>query len=147
MSPQDRALAQLFWVAPRDLSARTDVPQGLGVDGRPRLVITLQTGESAPIVRRFTLEHGARSGNVTVWQLRGADYRRFTDAQQRVVASIGTQAMVDVGLEVAYCATDSPAGSGRPLAELHDRESGTVMMSQPAAVSARALQPTLPACR
>ncbi len=144
-SAEDRALARLFWVAPGDFAARADLPAGLGVEGAPRLTVALtEQGAATPLVHRFTL----RPAGTDLWQLQRRDHRRFAMMQQRVVASIGMQATVHVGLDMAYCAYAGQApGRSAPRAEAWDTSTGQVMMSRPAPSTAAVLYPTLPSCR
>ncbi|WP_172329992.1 hypothetical protein [Mangrovicoccus sp. HB161399] len=145
-SAQDEALAQLFWTSPRNLEAETRLPAGLGTSGPIQLVMVLRESQgSAARSESFTL--APVSGGTGAHRLKSGDYRRFAQFQNRVVASIGSQAQVKVELKVPYCRKpgESP-GSSAPVVELSDLRDGTVLMSSPAPVSARAMHAKLPAC-
>lgn len=148
-SSSEMRFAEVFWLPPSALTARIDVPAGLGVSGAPKLVTQLRTAPgAAPRSQSFTLIKAGQdgAGNPT-HKLRSQDYRRFTKMQERVVASIGAQASVAVALQVPYCARrDQTAGRGAPQAQLLDGRDGDVLMSQPPAGDTRALQSSLPDC-
>ncbi|MBE3639168.1 hypothetical protein [Mangrovicoccus algicola] len=144
---QDReALAKLFWTPPASLAAETRLPEGLGTAGPIRLVMVLEeTGGGAARSESFTL--APPEGGAQGHRLRRADYRRFSQFQNRVVASIGLQAQVDVELMVPYCRKPAQApGSGAPVVALADLRDGSVLMSSAAPVSARGMYAQLPAC-
>ncbi|WP_138466486.1 hypothetical protein [Poseidonocella sp. HB161398] len=143
---QNESLAQLFWTSPSHLEASTRLPEGLGTAGPVRLVMVLkETGGTAARQQSFTL--APVSGRDGAHRLERKDHRRFTQFQNRVVASIGAQAQVNVELLVPYCRKpgESP-GQGAPVVVLSDVSDGSVLMSSPAPVSARQMYSKLPDC-
>ncbi len=146
-APQDEALAELFWTAPRNLEAETQLPAGLGTAGPIQLVMVLKESESGTARSEGFILAPAPGGS-GAHRLKSGDYRRFSAFQNRVVASMGSRAQVAVELKVPYCRKpgESP-GSGAPVVTLSNLRDGSVLMSSPAPVSARAMVAKLPACQ
>lgn len=147
---EDRALFHLFWVSPENLMARTKLPAGLGVAAHPSLVMTLIEAPERPAREatfRLVPTKSSQGSEGPVYLLARKDHGRFRGFQDRVVASIGPEARINVRLDIAYCAdlTTSP-GMGPPVAQVIDASDGTVMMTRPASSNARSLQPLLPSC-
>lgn len=148
-SPRDSDLLQLFWTEPQNLLAVTRLPSGIGIADTPVLVLSLSEAPESPLrILRLPLQPVRPSAPISgSFRLNPKDHRRFLAMQERVVASLGSHAMVNVGLEVAYCAqTGVPPAKDRPVAELMDSGSGRLLMVRPSAETARSLQERLPAC-
>lgn len=150
IAERDAALFRLFWAEPQDILARAHLPKGLGVEAPPELVLTLIEAPDRPAREsRFRLVPAPEHSTVDApcFHLARRDYLRFLAAQTRVVANLGHDARIAVGLDIAYCAhPDQRPAAAPPVAEVIDRKDDTLLMLRPASATAAALYSRLPPC-